>query len=111
MSYSSTTAIFTDNYFTSLDIVRVGKTTLKTIKQIVKKSTRRGTVDYTTSDGGILAVRWKDNKVFTLLSTDLGVELMSGISRYCSDTKQRKKITCPSVIKNYNANMGGTDKK
>ncbi|KAK8394262.1 hypothetical protein O3P69_006453 [Scylla paramamosain] len=48
---------------------------------------RGGTVDYTTSDDGILAIRWKHNKFVTLLSTDLGVEPMSGISRCCSDIK------------------------
>nr|XP_020502569.1 piggyBac transposable element-derived protein 3-like [Labrus bergylta] len=70
----------------------------------------RGTCDYVTSDDGILAVRWKDNKAVTLLSTDMGVEPMSSVIRYCSETKKKEPVSCPAVIRSYNANMGGIDK-
>ncbi|KAL0147154.1 hypothetical protein M9458_057678, partial [Cirrhinus mrigala] len=70
----------------------------------------RGMHDYVTSDDGILALRWKDNRVVTLLSTDMGMEPISSVYRYCSDTKKKETVNCPAVIKSYNANMGGIDK-
>jgi len=75
-----------------------------------KKAVPRGTCDYVTSDDGILAVRWKDNKIVTLLSTDTGMEPMSSVQQYCSDTKRKEEVSCPAVIKSYNAKMGGIDK-
>ncbi|KAJ8372579.1 hypothetical protein AAFF_G00281230 [Aldrovandia affinis] len=127
MSSSTTTAIFADNFFTSLEIVRylrdkncrytgtardnrIGKPPLKSSKEMEKKAAPRGTCDHVTSEDGILALRWKDNKVVTLLSTDMGVEPMSSVYRYCSDTKKKEQVSCPAVIKSYNANMGGIDK-
>ncbi|XP_058627599.1 piggyBac transposable element-derived protein 3-like [Onychostoma macrolepis] len=127
MSSSTTTAIFADNFFTSLEIVRylkdkncrytgtardtrIGKPPLKSIKDMEKKAVPRGVHDYVTSDDGILALRWKDNRVISLLSTDMGVEPISSVYRYCSDTKRKEPVSCPAVIKSYNANMGGIDK-
>ncbi|XP_070817945.1 piggyBac transposable element-derived protein 3-like [Chaetodon trifascialis] len=127
MPPSPTTAIFADNYFTSLELVRylkdkncrytgtvrdnrIGKPPLKSIKEMEKKAVPRGTCSYVTSDDGILALRWKDNKIVTLLSTDMGVEPTSSVHRYCSETKQKEEVSCPAVIKSYNSNMGGIDK-
>lgn len=75
-----------------------------------KKAIPRGTCSYTTSDDGFLIVRWKDNKVVTLMSTDVGVEPRSSVYRYCSDTKRKEHVSCPCLIKSYNANIGGIDK-
>nr|XP_033952326.1 piggyBac transposable element-derived protein 3-like [Pseudochaenichthys georgianus] len=127
MSSPSTTAIFADNFFTSLELVRylrdqncrytgtamdnrIGKPPLKSIKEMEKKAVPRGTCDYIMSDDGILAVRWKDNRTVSLLSTDMGVEPMSSVIRYCSETKTKEPVSCPAVIRTYNANMGGIDK-
>ncbi|CAM4635413.1 unnamed protein product [Leuciscus chuanchicus] len=127
MSSSTTTAIFADNFFTSLEIVRylkdkncrytgtardnrIGKPPLKIIKEMENKAVPRGTYDYVTSDDGILALRWKDNRIVTLLSTDMGAEPISSVYRYCSETKRKEQVSCPAVIKSYNANMGGIDK-
>ncbi len=63
-----------------------------------------------TTDDGILALRWKDTKVVTVLSTDLGVEPISKCLRYSKETKKKEEVDCPNVIKSYNANMGGIDK-
>ncbi|CAM4623838.1 unnamed protein product [Leuciscus chuanchicus] len=117
MSPSSTTAIFADNLFTSLEIVRylkdkncrcmgtardnrIGKPPLKSIKDMEKKAV----------PCVMMALRWKDNRVVTLVSTDMGVEAISSVYRYCSDTKRKEQVSCPAVIKSYNANMGGIDK-
>ncbi|CAG6016111.1 unnamed protein product [Menidia menidia] len=91
MSFPDTTAIYADNFFTSLELVRYLR-------------------DHNCSEDGILAVKWKDNKTVTLLSTDMGVGPMSTVIRYCSESKKREPVSCPAVIRSYNANMGGIDK-
>ncbi|KAI4804556.1 hypothetical protein KUCAC02_026181 [Chaenocephalus aceratus] len=109
MSSPSTTAIFVDNFFTSLELVRylrdqncrytgtardnrIGKPPLKSIKEMEKKAVPRGKCDYIMSDDGILAVRWKDNRTVYLLSTDMGVEPMSSVIGYCSETKTKEPL-------------------
>ena len=127
MSSNDTTVIFADNFFTSMQLVRylkskncrytgtardnrMGKPPLKPIENMEKKDVPRGTWDYVTSDEGILALRWKDSKVVTILSTDLGVNPVSSFSRYCTEIKKLEEVQCPAVVKSYNANIGGIDK-
>ena len=127
MPDSTTNAIFADNFFTSLEVVRylkskncrytgtarenrIGKPPLMPVKDMGKANVPRGTFDYMTTDDGIMALRWKDNKVVTMLSNDLGVEPVSSCSCYSKETKKREDVICPNVIKSYNANMGGIDK-
>ena len=127
MTSSGTSGIYADNYFTSLDLVRhlqkkgirytgtardnrIGKPCLKTNEAMGQKSVKRGEVDYCSSDDGIVALKWKDNKVVTVLSSDRGVEPMGKVKRYCKETKKKEPIPCPSVILSYNAHMGGIDK-
>ena len=120
-------AIYADNYFTSFRLVkylrdvfgvryvgtarvnRVGQAPLKTIKDMSKKGTARGEYDYCSMDG-ILALRWKDNKNVTVLSSDVGVEPMAKVKRYDRSAKKKVDVPCPRVIKEYNGKMGGIDK-
>ncbi|KAM4565779.1 piggyBac transposable element-derived protein 3-like [Odontesthes bonariensis] len=79
MSSPATTAIFADQFFTSLELVRhlrdqncrytgtarvsrIRNLPLKSIKELENKAVPLGMCDYVSSDDGILAVRWKDNK-------------------------------------------------
>ena len=127
MSKTTTNAIFADNFFTSLEVVRylmaqncrytgtakecrIGKPTLTPTSDMAKAEVPRGTFDYLTTDDGIMALRWKDNKVVTILSNDLGAEPVTSCLRYSKKTKKKEEVLCPKVIKSYNANMGGIDK-
>ena len=121
------TAIYADNFFTSIGLVeylkanvgcryvgtarenRIGIPPLKSNKEMNKKSVSRGDYDYATSNG-ILALRWKDNKNVTILSSDAGVEPMKKVKRYDRNTKKKLEVNCPSVIREYNGKMGGIDK-
>ena len=121
------TAIYADNFFTSIGLVeylkanvgcryvgtarenRIGIPPLKSNKEMNKKSFSRGDYDYATSNG-ILALRWKDNKNVTILSSDAGVEPMKKVKRYDRNTKKKLEVNCPSVIREYNGKMGGIDK-
>ncbi|MCL4156184.1 UNVERIFIED_CONTAM: hypothetical protein GTU68_027778, partial [Idotea baltica] len=92
MKTTKETAIFADNYFTSLELIRylkeekncrytgtardnrIGNPPLKTVNEMNKISSPRGSYSYMSTDEGIMALRWKDTKVVTVLSTDLGLE-------------------------------------
>lgn len=50
-----------------------------------------------------------DSKCVIFLSTYLGVEPITKISRYNRKTKMRELISCPNVIIEYNKHMGGVD--
>lgn len=88
ISPSTISAIFADNFFTSLELVqylkdkncrytgtardnRIGRPPLKLIKETENKTVPQSICSYVTSDDGILVLRWKDNKVVTLLPTDI----------------------------------------
>ena len=74
-----------------------------------KQSTKRGDTDFKSLDG-ILALKWKDNKVVTILSSGAGVGPMSTVSRYDKQSKSKKDVSCLNVMKCYNSKMGGVDK-
>ena len=123
----SQVAIYADNYFTSIDLVeylrdklqcryvgtvrsdRIGKPPLISNKELEKKSVPRGKYDY-CSTNGTLALRWKDNKIVTVLSTDAGFEPVKTVKRYDRNAKKKVDVVCPNVIKEYNCKMGGIDK-
>ncbi|KAK3885604.1 hypothetical protein Pcinc_010195 [Petrolisthes cinctipes] len=121
------TTIYADNYFTSIQLIeflrdkyqcryvgtarpnRTGNPPLMSKKEMEKKSTPRGTLDY-VSCNGVLAMCWKDNKQVTVLSSDAGVEPLSTAKRWNKDTRKEVEVQCPAVIKEYNRKMRGIDK-
>lgn len=123
----SQSAIYADNYFTSIQLVehlrdnlgcryvgtarvnRIGKAPLMTTKEMDKKTVRRGEYDYSSSNG-VLALRWKDNKNVTVLSSDAGIHPLAKVKRYDRTAKKKVEVPCPNVIKEYNGKMGGIDK-
>ena len=120
-------SVYADNFFTSIGLVehlrdiykcryvgtardtRTGNPGLKSTAEMNKKKTKRGTLDY-RSCKGVLALKWKDNKVVNLLSTDAGIEPMTTVKRYDRDAHEKIDVPCPDVIKQYNGRMGGIDK-
>ncbi|XP_069937583.1 piggyBac transposable element-derived protein 3-like [Cherax quadricarinatus] len=122
-----TSAVYADNFFSSLPLVKVlrdkyncrytgtirdnrcGKPQLMPVKEMQKNNVARGYFDFQSNDH-ILLVRWKDNKVVTLVTNDVGVYPLALIERYDKASKKKDHFECPAIIKNYNANMGGIDK-
>ena len=120
-------AVYADNYFTSLTLVehlkknyncryvgtarenRTGKPELMSTVEMNKPKTKRGTMDYKSCDG-VLALKWKDNKVVNMLSTDAGIEPVTTVKRYDKEARAKVDVECPDVIKQYNGRMGGIDK-
>lgn len=123
----SQSVIYADNYFTSIELLeylkekvscryvdtarvnRVGRAPLISTKELDKKTTPLGQFNYCSSNW-ILALRWNYNKNVTILSYDVGLEPVCNVKRYDQNTKKKVDVPCPSVIKQYNGNMGGTDK-
>lgn len=123
----SQSAIYADNYFTSMDLVeylkeklgcryvgtarvnRIGRAPLLPTKEMERKGVSRGEYDY-CSTNGVLAMRWKDNKSVTILSSDAGVHPVQSVKRYDQNAKKKIDVPCPNVIKEYNGKMGGIDK-
>lgn len=79
---------------------------LTTVETMKKKD--RGSFDYRTQ-GDVVIVRWMDNSVVTVASTDYKVHPLGSAERYSRIKKQRIKVDRPHLIGYYNRNMGGTD--
>lgn len=62
------------------------------------------------SEEGVLALRWKDNKVVMVLSTDTSIEPKETIKDWTKELRPRGKSLLPHVIIQYNGHMGGIDK-
>lgn len=119
--------LYFDNYYTTLSLMTYLKTnkilSLRTVRrnrlqnvllleENVMKTLPRGSMsECVTKIQGtkIAAVSWNDNKVVTLLSTFVGVDPITVISRFSKKEKKMTYIDCPSVIKVYNKHMGGVD--
>ncbi|XP_036329436.1 piggyBac transposable element-derived protein 3-like [Rhagoletis pomonella] len=109
-SHKLMTRLSNDGFF-ALGTVRDNRTNhapLMNIKEMKKKP--RGTSDFRFDmNNSILAVRWNDNAVVTLLSNFLSHTPMVRAKRY--DRKQRKMVTIeqPYLVNEYNHLMGGVD--
>lgn len=118
-------SLFFDNFFTSPRLLtllgdnsfggtgtvrenRTEKCPLKSKKEMNKKP--RGyycsAVDKTEN---ILAVRWKDNSIVTIMSNEFGTFPLQKAKRYSVQDKQKIDIDQPYLISQYNKFMGGVD--
>lgn len=116
-------AIYADNYFTSIALVeylknnlgcryvgtsrvnRIGQAPLIAKKEMEKNAVSRGEYGYCTAND-ILALHWKDNDVVAVLSSDAGLHPVQTVKRYDKVSKKKTDVNCPSVIKEYNGKMG-----
>lgn len=72
----------------------------------------RGTsIEYVADCNGIdiTNVLWKDNKSVHLVSSFLGINPEEYVSRFDRKLKEKVRIKCPAIIKQYNRHMGGVD--
>ena len=120
--------IITDNFFTSPQLLRslrekeIGATgtvrlnrvknaPLKPVKEMEKLE--RGSADVVIDDNAKIAfVRWKDNKVVTVILSKYGLNLTAKKKqkRYIKEKKGRIDIKQPHCIKKYSEGMGGVDR-
>ncbi|KAL0892761.1 hypothetical protein ABMA27_014467 [Loxostege sticticalis] len=117
-------SLYMDNFFTSLPLLdelkrighdatgtiranRVENAPLKDTKDM--KKTKRGSYDqYTDVLSDITLVRYNDNNIVTVASTQCGVQPIGKVKRFCE--KQKKDVDQPRCFINYNKYMGGVDR-
>ncbi|XP_035282123.1 piggyBac transposable element-derived protein 3-like [Anguilla anguilla] len=119
------TVVFCDNFFTSFNLVQLLEATtgikclgtvrnnrmsgaenhLKSDKQLSKEG--RGAFDYCCS-GGIVAVKWRDNKCVTLLSNACGVEPVGEVTRYSKERDCRMLQEKPMPLKRFRTTVART---
>ena len=58
----------------------------------------------------MLALRWNDNNVVTMLSNCFGVEPLTQARRWSAADKKHVQIPMPHMVAQYNRFMGGTDR-
>lgn len=86
---------------------RTGNAELIEPKQMKKKA--RGTSDFCfDKKNGILAVRWNDNAVVTVLSNHVDHLPNHGAARYSSKSKKKGTIQMPHTIYEYNRTISLT---
>ncbi|GBP37588.1 PiggyBac transposable element-derived protein 3 [Eumeta japonica] len=117
-------SLYMDNFFTSLPLLnelkklgheatgtiranRVENAPLKDTKET--KKTKRGSYDHRTDVlSDITLVRYNDNNIVTVASTQCGVAFVGKVKRFCD--KEKKDVDQPRCIVNYNKYMGGVDR-
>ena len=96
-------------YVSTARVNHIGQAPLVSTKDLYKKNVPHGHYDYCSSNR-ILALRWKDNKYVTVLTSDAGVEPLAKVKLYDRTAKKKVEVTCPNVIKQHNSKMGRIDK-
>ena len=112
--------VFFDNFFTSPNLMlklfedgiyatgtvrsnRKHMPNLKTDKQM-----KRGEHDWLACDT-ISATKWMDKQSVILLSNYHNPSVVQEINRRVKGSKEKMKVSCPTVIREYNMYMGGVD--
>ena len=76
------------------------------------KKKGRGAIEMWTSDYDdveLRAIKWFDNRDFSLLSTYESVKSVIHISRFGRKAKERVNVPCPSIVSTYMKFMCGVD--
>jgi DNA excision repair protein ERCC-6 len=117
--------LFFDNYFTSHDLLvqlknkgfrATGTVRENRLKQCpvasdkLMKSKERGYFDYKfDKEHQILAVKWYDNKCFSIATNFDSVFPLKQVKRWCRNKKEKINVGQPQVINTYKNFMGGVD--
>lgn len=118
--------VYFDNWFTSLELLyylrhergilslgtirkdRLRNCPLSSDKNLKKKG--RGTHEVVCDNTKRLAVtKWVDNQCIHIASSFCAQDPVTTIERYDKKLKKRVSVSCPNVVKVYNAHMGGVD--
>lgn len=120
--------LYFDNYFSTLQLLsylqKEGIPSIGTVRIVRVKNhnmippkefakTARGTVQERVAkiDGTKLSlVQWNDNRIVTTISSFVGKDPTTTVSRFQRKTKSHINIQRPHSITKYNENMGGVDK-
>ena len=80
-----------------------------TEKEVKKQG--RGAIDYRVeTNGNIIAVKWYDNKIVTLIFLFVGIDPIAEISRYHCSAQEKVAVNQSNIVKVYNTLMDGVGK-
>jgi DNA excision repair protein ERCC-6 len=86
---------------------------LKNIKMINKKDMNKKARGFYESHvdqhNELILIKWKDNKVVSLLSNAFGLHPLTTARRYVHSERKKTDIPQPQVVAQYNKFMGGVD--
>lgn len=115
-------AMFFDRYFTTIPLMNrlneigiyatgtIMSNRLKNVHFSIDKKFNRGVwEEFTRADNKITAVKWKDSKCVTIVSTATGAEPHQIVKRWSKVENKEINVNCPAIIQYYNQNMGGVD--
>ena len=113
--------LYFDNFFTSVKLMQVllddkilacgtVRSNRKYLPTNLKKDKdmKRGDSDFREANG-IYALKWMDNKSVLLLSTITDPRETAFTERREKAKKEKTKVTCPTLVGDYNTYMGGVD--
>ena len=117
--------VFFDNLFTSFPLLeqmsarqiagtgtvrqnRLFKVPVKNKKELEAKAVQRGTMDVIYNNDVVL-VGWKDNKAVYMASNKYDAIADKTCRRYNRVERKEVQVPIPTMIREYNANMGGVD--
>jgi hypothetical protein len=120
---SENSVLFFYRYFTTLPLLdRLNQIGLKATDTIMnnrlknihfaedKKFNGEKWEELSRADKNTVAIKWKDSKCVTVLSTATGAEPHSMVKRWSKTENKYIEVPCPSAIISYNQNMGGVIK-
>ena len=86
--------------------VRSNRKHMPTLK--ADKQMKRGEHDWLACDT-ISAIKWMDNRSVIIVSNYHNPSVAQEINRRVKGSKEKVKVSCPAVIREYNTYMGGVD--
>ncbi|KAG5864564.1 hypothetical protein JTB14_028222 [Gonioctena quinquepunctata] len=78
-------------------------------KQTLQKQPREEYATAMDMTYGTILIRWNDNSIVTLASTEYGANPSNHVKRFSQAEKSNIQIEVPLAIAKYNSLMGGTD--
>ena len=88
---------------------RVESAPLNSVKEI--EMLKKGSADVVINDNvKVVFMRWKDNKMVTVISSKYGLNCSAKTKWYIKEKKGQIDIGQPGCIKKYNEGMGGVDR-
>ena len=114
-----------DNFFSSLPLLeqlsaagyggtgtirenRVPRDATQLVPSAVLNKKQRGSLSSICTED-ISLVRWKDNKVVTMVSNKHGIEPLQKTARWSKEEKKKVLVDMPAAVAVYNRTMGGVD--
>lgn len=112
--------LYFDRYFTTVALMErllqmgykatgtIMMNRLKGINFPLDKNMNRGDISQFVRND-IVALKWRDSRCVTLVSTECGKDPIGTVDRWCKKERKHISVPYPEIVRRYNSNMGGVD--